>query len=93
MKAIYNNTIIAQSDKTVEVEGNHYFPPESVKMEFFKKSGNTYTCTWKGTCDYYDVSVEGNTAKDSAWMYPEPTKPAENIKGYFAFWKDVKVTE
>lgn len=93
MKAIWNNAVIAESDKTVVVENNHYFPPESVKMEHLKKSGNKYTCPWKGVCDYYNVEAGGKTAEDGAWMYPEPTEAAKQIKGYFAFWKGVAVAE
>ena len=93
MKAIWNNKIIAESDKTVAVENNHYFPPESVKMEYLKKSGNKYTCHWKGICDYYDVVVDGKVNKDAAWVYPEPTEAAKKIKGYFAFWRGVEVSE
>jgi len=91
MKAVWNNTVIAESDKTIVVESNHYFPPESVKMEFLKKSGNTYTCPWKGMCDYYDVVAGDKTNFDAAWMYPEPKEEAKQIKGYFAFWRGVEV--
>ena len=91
MKAIWNNKVIAESDKTVIVESNHYFPSESVKMEYLKKNGKTYTCPWKGVCDYYDVTVEGKTSKGWAWMYPNPKPEAENITGRFAFWQGVEV--
>lgn len=92
MKAIWNNKVIAESGKTMIVEANHYFPAESVKMEYLKKNGETYTCPWKGVCDYYDVTVEGKTAKGGAWMYPHPKPEAENITGRFAFWRGVSVT-
>lgn len=92
-KAVVGNAVIAESDATVVVEGNHYFPPESVHKEHLKKSGNTYTCSWKGVCDYYDVVVGGVKLKDAAWMYPKPTSAAGNIKGYFAFWHGVRVIE
>lgn len=91
MKAIWNNTVIAESDKVEVVEANYYFPPESVKMEYLKKSGNQYTCQWKGVCDYYDVIVEGKANKDAAWVYPHPTEAAKNITGYVAFWRGVEV--
>ncbi|MBS3102108.1 DUF427 domain-containing protein [Candidatus Woesearchaeota archaeon] len=92
-KAIWNKKVIAESSNTEVVENNHYFPPDSVNMNYLRKSpeGNQYTCAWKGVCDYYDVVVDGKVNKDAAWVYPEPTKPANNIKGYFAFWKGVKV--
>lgn len=93
MRAIWNNQIIAESNRTEVVENNHYFPPESVRMEYLRKSGNKYTCHWKGVCDYYDVAVNGKVNPDAAWIYPEPTKPAQQIKGYVAFWKGVEVVE
>lgn len=92
MKATWNNKVIAESEDTVVVESNHYFPPESVKTEYLKKNGDTYTCPWKGDCDYYDVTVDGKTSKGGAWMYPNPTEAAKNIKGHFAFWQGVEVT-
>jgi len=91
MRAIWKNEIIAESDQTVVVEGNHYFPPESVKKEYLKKSGDTYTCPWKGHADYYDVIVEGDTIKNGAFMYPDPSSAAARIKGYFAFWQGIEV--
>lgn len=93
MKAVWNNKIIAESDRTVVVENNHYFPPESVNMLYLEKSGNTYQCYWKGLADYYNVVVDGKVNEDAAWIYPEPTKPAEMIKGHFAFWKGVEITK
>lgn len=91
MKALWNNQIVAESDQTVVVEGNHYFPQESVRMEFLKKNGKTYTCKWKGVCGYYDVVVVGQVAESGAWMYPSPTDAAKNIAGRFAFWKGVRI--
>ena len=93
MKAIWNDTIIAESTETVIVEQNNYFPPESVKMEYLKKSGNRYKCFWKGVCDYYDVVVGDSVNKDAAWMYPDPTEAAKKIKGRFAFWKGVQIQQ
>ncbi|HDY73412.1 MAG TPA: DUF427 domain-containing protein [Candidatus Jorgensenbacteria bacterium] len=91
MKAIYKDKIIAESDKTVVVENNHYFPADSVKMEYLQKSGNDYTCAWKGLAHYYNVTVDGEVSEDAAWVYPEPSDAAKQIKGYFAFWKNVQV--
>lgn len=93
MKAIWNNTILAESDQTVVIESNHYFPPQSVKMEYLKKSGNTYQCHWKGLADYYDTVVNGQVNPDAAWMYPQSAEPAKQIKGHFAFWKGVKISK
>ncbi|MEX0877892.1 MAG: DUF427 domain-containing protein [Candidatus Spechtbacterales bacterium] len=92
MKAIWNNQIIAESDDTVVVESNHYFPAESVKMQYLAKNGDTYTCPWKGVCDYYDVTVDDKTVKSGAFMYPEPKSEAGHIRGHFAFWHGVDVT-
>ena len=91
MKAIWNNQVIAESDDTVVVEGNHYFPPESIKEDFFKESNTHSTCPWKGVASYYDLSVDGQENKDAAWYYPETSELAKNIKGYVAFWKGVSV--
>lgn len=91
MKAIWNNTQIAESTETVVVEGNHYFPAESVVSEFLQPSGTHTTCPWKGEASYYDVVVNGETNKDAAWYYPEPKEAAMEIKGHIAFWKGVKV--
>jgi uncharacterized protein (DUF427 family) len=93
MKAIWNNQIIAESDKTVMIENNHYFPPSSVKMELLKKSGNVYECPWKGHCDYYNIEVDGGVNEDAAWIYPKPSDAAKEITGHVAFWKGVEITE
>jgi uncharacterized protein (DUF427 family) len=90
-KAIWNGKILAESDVTEMVEGNHYFPPESIKPEYFKDSSSHTTCHWKGLASYYDVEVEGQTNKNAAWYYPDPSPAAENIKGYIAFWHGVTV--
>ena len=91
MKAIWNDEILAESDNTIIIENNHYFPPESIKPEFFKKS-DTYThCPWKGDASYYTLEVNGEQNRDAAWFYHEPKKAAEAIKGFVAFWKGVKV--
>ncbi len=93
IRATWRGKVIAESDKTVVVEGNRYFPPESVKKEHLKDSKTTSVCPWKGTAHYYDLVVEGETNKDAAWHYPEPSEAASKIKGYVAFWKGVKIEE
>ena len=93
MKAIWNNTVIAESDDTVVVEGNHYFPPESLNREFTSFSNHRTGCAWKGQAHYLSLFVNGEMNPDAVWFYPEPTAAAENIKGRFAFWKGVTVVE
>lgn len=93
MKASWENTIIAESKRTVVVEGNHYFPPESIKSEYFQASETHTTCPWKGLASYYDLRVGNNVNKDAAWYYLEPKEAAKSIKGYVAFWRGVQVTE
>ena len=89
--ATWNDTIIAESDKTVVVEGNHYFPPDSVRMELLEDSGTHSTCPWKGVASYKTIVAGGARNADAVWYYPDPKSAAANIKGYFAFWKGVKV--
>ncbi|MEP1034241.1 DUF427 domain-containing protein [Ekhidna sp.] len=91
MKAIWNGEVIAESDDTVVVEGNHYFPPSSIKKEFFKETNTHTVCPWKGTASYYSIEVNGEENKDAAWYYPETSELAKNIKGYVAFWNGVNV--
>lgn len=91
MKAIWNNTVIAESDRTIVVEGNHYFPPDSIKPEFFQPSETHTVCSWKGTASYYTVSVNGKHNPDAAWYYPTPKSAASHIAGYVAFWRGVQV--
>jgi uncharacterized protein (DUF427 family) len=91
MKAVWNNTVIAESDSTIVIEGNHYFPPESIKKEFFDESSTNTKCSWKGTASYYSIKIDGELNKDCAWYYPEPFEAATKIKGYIAFWKGVDV--
>jgi uncharacterized protein (DUF427 family) len=90
-KAIWNGQILAESDKTIVVENNHYFPPDAIKKEFFQGSNTHTTCSWKGVASYYTIAVDGKENKDAAWYYPNPKEAANNIKGYIAFWKGVKV--
>lgn len=92
MKAIWNGQVIAQSDDTVVVEGNHYFPKEAIKEEFFETTNTHTVCPWKGTASYYSVKVDGEVNKDAAWYYPDPKDAAKEIKGRVAFWKGVEVT-
>ncbi len=93
MKALWNNTIIAESDNTIVVENNHYFPAESIKKEYFKASTTHSTCPWKGVASYYTLEVKGKQNKDAAWYYPEISELAKQIKGYVAFWKGVEIVE
>ncbi len=93
MKALWNNAVLAESGETVVVEGNHYFPADSVKREYFRDSNTHTICPWKGTASYYSIEVDGETNTDAAWYYPEPKPDAENIRNYIAFWRGVKVTE
>ena len=91
MKAIWNNQVIANSDNTVVVEGNHYFPADSLDMAFFQKSLKTTICSWKGTASYYDILVAGQSNPGAAWYYADPKTAASNIAGHVAFWKGVVV--
>ena len=91
MKAIWNGQVIAESDKTKNIEGNQYFPVESVNKEFLKSSETHTICHWKGTASYFDVVVDGQVNKDAAWYYPQPSDKAMPIKDYIAFWRGVKV--
>jgi uncharacterized protein (DUF427 family) len=93
MKAIWNNQVIAESNDTVVVEGNHYFPEDSVKKEFLKDSTTTSHCPWKGDASYYSLEVNGEENKDAVWYYPNPSELAKGIKGHVAFWKGVEVSE
>lgn len=91
MKATWNGAILAESDQTIIVEGNHYFPPQSIRLEYFRPSDAHTTCPWKGVASYYDVVVDGETNAGAAWYYPQPKDAAKQIKGYVAFWRGVKV--
>jgi len=90
-KASWNNIVIAESSRFETVEGNTYFPPDTLRTEYFKPSDTHTVCPWKGTASYYDVVVDGQMNKDAAWYYPDTKPAAKNIKGYVAFWKGVKV--
>ncbi len=91
MKATWHGSVLAESDETVVVEGNQYFPPDSVNSELVRESSTHTTCPWKGEASYYDVIVDGDLNKDAVWFYPEPKDAAKEIKGYVAFWKGVTV--
>ena len=90
-KAIWHNQVLAESDNTIVVEGNHYFPPEAINTEFFRDSTTHTVCSWKGTASYYDVVVNGHVNQDAAWYYPAPKEAANQIGGYVAFWRGVLV--
>jgi len=92
MKATWNEQVVAESDKTVVVEGNHYFPPDSIHPKFFSDSSHSSVCGWKGTASYKSLLVNGKTNENAAWFYPSPKPDAAQIKGYYAFWKGVSVT-
>lgn len=93
MKAIWKGKVLAESDDTVIVEGNHYFPAEAVKKEHLLFSNTKTMCAWKGQASYHTVFVDGEANPDAAWYYPEPKEAAANIKGRIAFWKGVQVVE
>jgi uncharacterized protein (DUF427 family) len=92
-KAIWNSAVIAESDKTVVVEGNHYFPADAVKREYLQPSEAHTVCPWKGTASYYDIAVNGERNANAAWYYPEPSAAAREIKDHIAFWKGVRVEQ
>lgn len=91
MKAIWNGQVIAESDDTVVIEGNHYFQVDAIKKEFFSDSISNTVCPWKGIASYYNVTVDGKENPDAAWYYPEPKEAAKVIKDRIAFWKGVEV--
>ncbi len=94
VQAVWNGTVIAESDETIMVEGNHYFPPSAVKQEFLRPSTSKTTCHWKGEASYHDVEVDGEKNPDAAWFYPEAMPEAKRlgIEGYIAFWHGVKIS-
>lgn len=91
MKAIWNGAVLAESDHTVVVEGNHYFPADAINQEYFKASGHHTTCPWKGEASYHTLQVGSSTNENAAWYYPAPKDAAKNIAGHIAFWKGVTV--
>ena len=90
-KAIWNGAVLAESNKCEVVEGNQYFPPDSINKQYFKESSTHTTCPWKGVASYYTIEVDGQENKDAAWYYPSAKDKAKNIEGFIAFWKGVKV--
>lgn len=93
MKAVWNGTVLAESDETVMVEGNHYFPAESIKKEYFQTSDTRTICPWKGRASYYDVVVDGEVNRNAAWYYSSPSSAASQIKDRIAFWHGVRVLD
>jgi len=93
MKAIWNDTVLAESDDTEVVEGNHYFPPESIDKDLFVASDHTSVCPWKGTASYFSIVVDGERNENAAWTYPNPKDAASEIKDHVAFWNGVEVVE
>jgi uncharacterized protein (DUF427 family) len=91
MKAMWENTVLAESEQTITIEGNHYFPPASIRKEYFLPSDKHTTCAWKGMASYYHIRVIDQTNTDAAWYYPEPKEAAQSIKDYVAFWRGVEV--
>ncbi|MGH1487048.1 MAG: DUF427 domain-containing protein [Cellvibrionaceae bacterium] len=91
MKAVWNNTVIAESDNTIVVENNHYFPLDSVNKNYLVESDKTTVCGWKGTANYYSLEVDGSQNNDAAWYYADPKDAAKEIKGYVAFWRGVNI--
>ncbi len=90
-KAVYNGVVLAESDQTERVEGNHYFPPSSVNMDYFQPSDRHTTCPWKGVASYYDIVTDSDTVKNAAWYYPTPKDAARNIKDHVAFYGMVTI--
>ena len=90
-KAMWKGKVLADSDRTVMVEGNHYFPPETVNREYFSESESHTVCPWKGVASYYNIQMNGNLNYDAAWYYPHPSEAARSIKGFIAFWRGVEV--
>lgn len=93
MKATWNGATLAQSNETVVVEGNHYFPPDSLDRQYFTPSSTTSVCPWKGTASYYTLEVDGEKNTDAAWYYPQPKEAASEIGNHVAFWRGVEVVE
>lgn len=93
IKAVWNGVILAESDQTIIVEGNHYFPPGSIREKYIQKSETHTICGWKGVANYYNIQVDGETNMNAAWYYSSPKEAVSRIAGYVAFWKGVEVRE
>jgi uncharacterized protein (DUF427 family) len=91
LRAVWNGVVLAEAERTVRVEGNHYFPPESLRREYFTESPTKSLCPWKGLASYYTVSAQGEVNPDAAWYYPHPSPLARRIKNHVAFWNGVRV--
>ena len=91
MQALWKDKLLAESDQTKVVEGNHYFPPAAIRREFFQECDAQTVCGWKGTASYYDIVVDGEVNQQAAWYYPDPKPDAAEIAGYIAFWNGVDV--
>jgi uncharacterized protein (DUF427 family) len=91
MKAVWKNVILAESDKTIIIEGNHYFPPESINKKFFIVSNTRTTCGWKGVASYYTIKIDNEQNKDSAWYYDKPLDKVKHIRNYVSFWKGIQI--
>lgn len=91
MKATFKGVLLAESDNTKHIEGNHYFPEDSINKKYFKPSNHNTVCPWKGKASYYDIEVEGETNENAAWYYPEPNEAAKEIQDHVAFWNGVEV--
>lgn len=92
-QAIWHGVVLAESDHTRKVEGNQYFPPDSINRDYFRGSDLTSVCPWKGTASYYTITVDGESNRDAAWYYPHPSAAAAEIRDHVAFWKGVKVVQ
>jgi len=92
MKAIWNDQILAESNETIVIKNNHYFPPSSLNLEYFTESETTTICPWKGTANYYTIAVGSEKNEDAAWYYPLPKEAASEIRNYVAFWRGVNIT-
>jgi uncharacterized protein (DUF427 family) len=93
VRAIWNNQVLAESNDTIVVEGNHYFPRDSIDPQFFTESDTHTNCAWKGTASYFNIVVDHEVNKDAAWYYPDPSDAATKIKDYVAFWRGVRVVD
>ena len=91
MKALWNETVLAESDETIVVEGNHYFPPEAINQQYFRANSMHTVCPWKGRASYYDIVVDDQVNQGGAWYYPSPSEAAKQIEGYIAFWRGVRI--
>lgn len=93
IRAVWNGVVLAEAEQTVQLEGNHYFSPDSIRGEYLTDSATTTVCPWKGTAHYYTVTVDGEVNPDAAWYYPDPSARAQEIAGHVAFWRGVRVEQ